>query len=56
MPRRKPTWKPATTFKVIKLEPNGPKPGQPVDAYLYGRDQGYHRLLDDPNTKLGDLP
>ena len=30
-------------FKVIKLPPNGPKPGQSVDAWLYGKDKDTER-------------
>jgi hypothetical protein len=30
-------------FKVIKLPPNGPKPGQSVDAWLHGKDKETER-------------
>jgi hypothetical protein len=50
--RKKPGWKPAVEFKVIKLKPNGPKPGQSVDAFIYGKDKGYQDLVDNPNTKF----
>jgi hypothetical protein len=30
-------------FKVIKLPPNGPKPGQSVDAWLHGKDKDTER-------------
>ena len=57
MPRRKrPTWKPATEFKVTKLKPNGPKPGQSTDSFIYGKDKANERLMDDPHTKFNDLP
>jgi hypothetical protein len=54
--RNKPSWKPATTFTVTKLKPNGPKPGQSVDAFIYGKDKGYQELVDNPRTKFTDLP
>ena len=29
-------------YRVVKLKPaRGPKPGQSMDAYLYGRDMGH---------------
>ena len=56
MPRRKPSWVPATTTKVIKLPPAGPKPGQSTDAYLYGKQKANERLMDNPNTRFNDLP
>jgi len=54
--RKKPNWTPATNFTVVKLKPNGPKPGQSVDAFIYGKDKGYQELVDNPNTKFNDLP
>ena len=39
MPRKKRDWKPATSFKVTKLKPNGPKNGQSADAWLYGKQK-----------------
>ncbi len=33
-------WKQATNFTVKKLKPAGPKPGQSVNAYMYGRKAG----------------
>lgn len=39
MPRKKPSWKPATSFKVTKLKPNGPKAGQSTDAWMYGKEK-----------------
>jgi hypothetical protein len=56
MPKKKPTWKPAAEFKVTKLKPNGPKEGQSVEAWVYGKSKGYNDLLDNPNTKFSDLP
>jgi hypothetical protein len=32
-----------SNFKVIKLPPNGPKPGQSMDAWLYGKDKDTER-------------
>ena len=38
MPRRsKPSFVPATKFKVIKLARNGPKPGQKVSDWESGK-------------------
>ena len=34
------SWKPATEFKLTKLKPSGPKPGQSTDSYLLGRAKG----------------
>ena len=57
MPRRKkPTWTPATTFTVTKFKPNGPKPGQSTDAFIYGKTKGYQELIDNPMTKFSNLP
>ena len=53
--RKKPDWKPATEFKVVKLKPNGPKPGQTVDQFIYGKTKGHEELMDNPKTKFGDL-
>ena len=42
------TFKPATKFFVKKLKRNGPKDGQSVRAYLYGRskqDEKFSRKL-----------
>jgi len=42
------TFKPATKFFVKKLKRNGPKNGQSVRAYLYGRskqDEQFSRKL-----------
>ena len=33
-------WKPATNFTVKKLKAAGTKPGQSVNAYMYGRKAG----------------
>lgn len=54
--RKAPSWTPATTFTVTKLKTNGPKPGQSVDAFIYGKDKGYQELMDNPRTKFNDLP
>tara|TARA_R100001443_G_scaffold75311_2_gene82907 strand:- start:1170 stop:1406 length:237 start_codon:yes stop_codon:yes gene_type:complete len=42
-------------FKVIKLKRRGPKDGQSVDAYVYGKTKGYEELIFDPKTKFNDL-
>jgi hypothetical protein len=39
MPRKKQSWRPATSFKVTKLKPNGPKAGQSTDAWMYGKQK-----------------
>lgn len=54
--RKRPDWKPATTFKVVKLRPNGPKPGQSVDSWLHGKQRAHEELLDNPRTRFTDLP
>lgn len=46
MPRRKQTWRPATESKVVKLPPNGPKPGQPVSEWMRNKDILWTRELD----------
>jgi hypothetical protein len=57
MPRRKPpSWTPATNFTVTKLKPNGPKPGQSTEAFIFGKGKAFERLVDNPNTKFNDLP
>jgi hypothetical protein len=57
MPKRKaPSWTPASSFTVTKLKPNGPKPGQSAEAFIYGKDRSFQRLVDNPNTKFNDLP
>tara|TARA_R100000742_G_C4172952_1_gene10603 strand:- start:22 stop:249 length:228 start_codon:yes stop_codon:yes gene_type:complete len=33
-------WKPATSFTVKKLKPNGPKEGQSLSSYMQGRAKG----------------
>lgn len=53
---KKPAWTPATEFTVVKLKPNGPKPGQTVSQFLYGKDKGYQELVDNPRVKFKDLP
>jgi hypothetical protein len=54
--RKSQNWKPAATFTLTKLKPNGPKPGQSVDAFIYGKDKGFQELVDNPRTKFNDLP
>ena len=54
--RKQPDWTPASTFKVTKLKPNGPKPGQSVDDWLYGKEKGRQEFMDDPRNRFNDLP
>ena len=35
--RRKPTWQPATEFKVTKLKRNGPKGDQTAAQWMQGK-------------------
>ncbi|MCP9819840.1 hypothetical protein KBZ18_10080 [Synechococcus sp. Cruz-9H2] len=49
-------WTPAATTKLTRLPANGPKPGQSTDAWLWGKTKAAERLIDDPSTKLNDLP
>ena len=43
---RKEQWKPAGELKVTKLKPAGPKPGQSVSSYLYGKTKGHEEEMD----------
>jgi hypothetical protein len=54
--KKKPSWTPAASFTVTRLKPNGPKPGQTVDAWLHGKTKAFEHLVDDPRNKLNDLP
>ena len=56
MPRKKPSWKPATEFKVTRLKPNGPKDGQSVEKWMYGKNKGQEEFMDNPQNKFKDLP
>lgn len=57
MPSKRPRdWTPAATTKLTRLPANGPKPGQSTDAWLWGKTKAAERLIDDPSTKLNDLP
>ena len=39
-------WKKATEFRVTKLpSAAGPKPGQSLDAYLYGKTKGHEEAV-----------
>ena len=40
-------WVPADKFKFKKLKRAGPKKGQSVNAYLYGKTQ--NKNYEDPN-------
>ena len=42
-------------FKVIKLKRRGPKDGQSIDSYLYGKTKGYEEMIFDPKTKFNDF-
>jgi len=42
-------------FKFIKLRRRGPKDGQSVDAYVYGKTKGNEDLLNNPRIKFNDL-
>ena len=35
-------------FKIIKLKRRGPKDGQSVDAYVYGKTKGNENLINNP--------
>jgi len=35
--QREKSWKPATEFKLTKLKSAGPKEGQSLSSYMYGR-------------------
>jgi len=39
-------------YKVTKLPSAGPKEGQHIDAYLYGKEKGYQEKIDNPKTKF----
>ncbi len=39
-------------FKVIKLKRRGPKDGQSIDSYLYGKTKGYEELILSTSTKI----
>ena len=39
------------TPRIIKLPPNGPKPGQSVSSWLYGKDKAHDRA-----TKINQKP
>ena len=42
------------TYRVVKLKPaRGPKPGQSLDAYLYGRDMGHKRDMATSRRQEG---
>lgn len=41
-------------FKIIKLPPNGPKPGQSTSAWLYGKskeEKEFQKLIDAQSFK-----
>lgn len=50
--KRKQTWVPATTFRTIKLKPNGPKQGQSTEAWQRGKDREQQRFDDLKDQKL----
>ena len=39
-------WTPAGELKVTKLKPAGPKPGQSLNSYLYGKTRGHEEEMD----------
>jgi hypothetical protein len=39
-------------MRITRLPRNGPRPGQSTSAWLYGKQRGTERLLDDPRTPL----
>ena len=44
MPRKKKDWKPATSFTVKKLKPNGPKNGQSTESWMKGKQMEESRF------------
>ena len=45
MPRKKKQdWKPATSFTVKKLKPNGPKKGQSTESWMKGKQLEENRF------------
>ena len=44
--RKEQQWKPANELKVTKLKPAGPKPGQSLSSYLYGKTKGHEEEMD----------
>jgi hypothetical protein len=45
---------PPEGFKIIKLPPNGPKPGQSTRAWLYGKgkeEKKFQKLIDAQSFK-----
>ena len=38
MPKKKKKWIPASTLKVTKLKPAGPKDGQSTASYMFGKE------------------
>ena len=40
---------------LFKLRRRGPKDGQSVDAYIYGKTKGNENLINNPRTKFNDL-
>ena len=45
MPRdKKQNWKPATSFTVKKLKPNGPKNGQSTESWMKGKQMEEDRF------------
>lgn len=41
--KRQPSWQPATEFRVTKLRPAGPRPGQSQESFLRGKAEGDRR-------------
>lgn len=56
MKPKHPTWQPATEFRVVRLPANGPKSGQSIDRWLYGKERAHQELMDNPRKRFTDLP
>ena len=59
MPKRKrkrqPTWQPAEQFRIIKLPPAGPKPGQSQESFLRGKANGDRQWNRTREANFGKL-
>jgi hypothetical protein len=53
--QREKSWKPATEFKLTKLKPAGPKEGQSLSSYMYGRakSDAEWRTMSDKYKETG---
>jgi len=53
--RKKPEWKPATEFTVVRLPTNGPKEGQSYESWAAGKrlsDAKWEKIKGDNISKL----